>query len=161
MLLKHYLEEGVSKAKLSRRLGVNRRTIQRWVGAGQLERDMAEGGAVYSRRPRVRHQPYPYKGIIGTRLAQYPRLSAKRLFDEVQAAGYTGGYWPGEGQCSGSARKRTTTAIYAHLDDAALHGAAAVIARAMGFSAEPPPLPVEALTAPSDPQVRPSVVSHK
>ena len=92
MLLKHYLEQGVSKAKLSRRLGVNRRTIQRWVGAGQLKRDMAEGGAVYSRRPRVRHQPYPYKGIIGTRLAQYPRLSAKRLFDEVQAAGYTGGY---------------------------------------------------------------------
>ena len=53
-------------------------------------------------------------------------------------------------------RKRATTAIYAHLDHAALHGAAsqaaAVIARAMGFRAEPPPLPVESLTAVSDPQ---------
>ena len=54
-------------------------------------------------------------------------------------------------------RKGTTTAIYAHLDDAALQGAAAqaaaVIARAMGFRAEPPPLPVEPLTELSDPQV--------
>ena len=40
-------------------------------------------------------------------------------------------------------RKRETTAIYAHLDDAALRDAAAqaaaVIARAMGYRAEPPP----------------------
>ena len=45
-------------------------------------------------------------------------------------------------------RKRRTTAIYAHLDDAALHDAAAqaagVIAQAMGYKAEPPPLPDEA-----------------
>ena len=44
-------------------------------------------------------------------------------------------------------RKRTTTAIYAHLDDAALRDAAAqaatVIARAMGYRAAPPPLPRE------------------
>ena len=41
-------------------------------------------------------------------------------------------------------RKRTTTAIYAHLDDTALRDAAAhvatVIARAMGYEAELPPL---------------------
>ena len=45
-------------------------------------------------------------------------------------------------------RKRATTAIYTHLDDVALRDAAAqaaaVIARAMGFTAEPPPLPDEA-----------------
>ena len=45
-------------------------------------------------------------------------------------------------------RKRATTAIYAHLDDAALRDAAAqtatVIARAMGYTAAPPPLPGEA-----------------
>ena len=44
-------------------------------------------------------------------------------------------------------RKRRTTAIYAHLDDAALHDAAAraaaVIAAATGYRAEPPPLPDE------------------
>ena len=42
-------------------------------------------------------------------------------------------------------RKRRTTAIYAHLDDAALRDAAAqaaaVIAGAMGYKAAPPPLP--------------------
>ena len=41
-------------------------------------------------------------------------------------------------------RKRATTTIYTHLDDVALRDAAAqaavVIARAMGFQAEPPPL---------------------
>ena len=45
-------------------------------------------------------------------------------------------------------RNRETTAIYAHLDDTALRDAAAqatsVIARAMNFEAEPPPLPEEA-----------------
>ena len=45
-------------------------------------------------------------------------------------------------------RKRATTAIYAHLDDAALRDAAAqaaiVIGRAMEYTAEPPPLPSEA-----------------
>ncbi len=45
-------------------------------------------------------------------------------------------------------RQRETTAIYAHLDDGALRDAAtqaaAVIARAMGYRAEPPPLPDEA-----------------
>ncbi len=45
-------------------------------------------------------------------------------------------------------RQRETTAIYAHLDDGALRDAAAqaaaVIARAMGYRAEAPPLPDEA-----------------
>ena len=45
-------------------------------------------------------------------------------------------------------RQRETTAIYAHLDDGALRDAAtqvaAVIARAMGYRAEPPPLPDDA-----------------
>ena len=45
-------------------------------------------------------------------------------------------------------RRRGTTAVYAHLDDGALRDAAAqaaaVIARAMGYKAEPPQLPDEA-----------------
>ena len=43
MLLKHYLDRGVSKAELSRRFGVNRRTIHNWVDTGQLDRDLAAG----------------------------------------------------------------------------------------------------------------------
>ncbi len=91
MLLRHYLERGVTRAELSRRFGVDRRTIHRWVSGGQLERD-AGGGTQYTARPGVEHKLDPYKGIIEARLEEYQRLSARRLFDEVRAAGYTGGY---------------------------------------------------------------------
>ncbi len=35
MLLKHYLDQGVGKAGLSRRLGIGRRTIHYWIATGQ------------------------------------------------------------------------------------------------------------------------------
>ena len=41
MLLKHYLERGVSNVELSRRFGVSRRTIHEWVQTGQLDRDLS------------------------------------------------------------------------------------------------------------------------
>ena len=86
MLLKHYLDRGVSKAELSRRFGVNRRTIHNWVDTGQLDRDLAAGARGYSPRPPVAHKLDPYKAIIDARLEAFPKLSAKRLFDEVRAA---------------------------------------------------------------------------
>ena len=92
MLLKHYLDQGVSKAELSRRFGVNRRTIHNWVKTGQLDRDLTAGARAYSPRPPVPHKLDPYKGMIETRLEEFPELSAKRLFDEIRAAGYPGCY---------------------------------------------------------------------
>lgn len=92
MLLKHYRERGVSKAELSRRFGVSRRTILGWVASGELDRDLAAGGTRYCSRPRRAHKLDAYKGIIEARLAVFSRLSAPRLFDEVRAAGYAGGY---------------------------------------------------------------------
>ena len=92
MLLKHYLDRGVSKAELSRRFGVNRRTIHNWVDTGQLDRDLAAGARGYSPRPPVAHKLDPYKAIIDARLEAFPKLSAKRLFDEVRAADYPGCY---------------------------------------------------------------------
>ena len=83
MLLKHYLDRGVSKAELSRRFGVNRRTIHNWVDTGQLDRDLAAGARGYSPRPPVAHKLDPYEAIIDARLEAFPKLSAKRLFDEV------------------------------------------------------------------------------
>ena len=53
MLLKHYLDRGVSKAELSRRFGVNRQTIHNWVDTDQLDRDLAAGARGYSPRPPV------------------------------------------------------------------------------------------------------------
>ena len=92
MRLKHYLDQGLSKAELSRRFGVSRRTIHRWIRSGQLDRDLSGGASGYSPRPGVSHKLDPYKAIIWDRLTQYPQLSAKRLFDEVRAAGYPGSY---------------------------------------------------------------------
>ena len=92
MLLRHSLQRGVSKAALARRFGVSRRTIHEWVETGQLDRDLSSGGARYSPRPAVPHTLAPYTGIIEARLEEFPGLSATRLFDEVRAAGYPGGY---------------------------------------------------------------------
>ena len=92
MLLRHSLQRGVSKAALARRFGVSRRTIHEWVETGQLDRDLSSGGARYAPRPAVPHKLAPYTGIIEARLEEFPGLSAKRLFDEVRAAGYPGGY---------------------------------------------------------------------
>ena len=92
MLLQHYLEQDVSEAALSRRFGVSRRTIHKWVESDQLDRDLSTGGLRYSPRPAVPHKRDPYTGIIDSRLEEFPGLSAKRLFDEVLAAGYPGGF---------------------------------------------------------------------
>ena len=65
-----------------------------------MDRDLSSGGARYSPRPAVPHKLAPYTGIIEARLEEFPGLSAQRLFDEVRAAGYPGGY----------SRVRTTSA---------------------------------------------------
>ena len=53
MLLKHYLDQGVSKAELSRRFGVNRRTIHYWIETGQLDRELSAGAGGYAPREPV------------------------------------------------------------------------------------------------------------
>ncbi len=92
MLLKECLERGVSKTESSRRFGVSRRTMHEWIETGQLDRDLSAGETRYSPRAAVRHKLDPYTGIIRERLEEFPRLSAQRLLEEVQAAGYGGGY---------------------------------------------------------------------
>ena len=92
VLLRHYLEQGASKAAIARELRVSRQTVYRWMAAGELDRG-ADGKAVrYGPRHPRPSKLDPYKAIIDARLAQYPELSATRLFKEVRAAGYPGGY---------------------------------------------------------------------
>lgn len=81
MEMQALLDTGLSKKAAAERLGVSRRTVTRW----QKETEAAP------RKPRV-HKLDPYKGIIRTRLESYPELTAQRLFEEVRAAGYDGGY---------------------------------------------------------------------
>jgi len=92
MLLRHYLEHGTSKSALARQLGVSRDTIHRWIRSGDLDRDLEHEPVRYRPRPATATKLDAYTAIIETRLATYPELSAVRLFDEIRAAGYTGGY---------------------------------------------------------------------
>ena len=92
VLLRHYLKQGMSKAAVARKLGISERKVYRWIAGGQLDRELGDGTVRYGpRRPRTSVLD-PYKGIIDARLAEYPELSAVRLFQEVRAAGYPGGY---------------------------------------------------------------------
>ena len=89
--LRHYLEQGLTHTAIAAKLGISRRTIHRWVKGGDLDRTLNEAPR-YGPRSAVAQKLDAYKPVIGTRLAEYPKLSAVRLFGEVKAAGYTGGY---------------------------------------------------------------------
>lgn len=75
-----------------RRHSVSRRTIYHWIETGQLDRDLDEEAVRHGPRPPVPSKLDPYKGIITTRLEAFPELTAQRLFEEIRAAGYQGGY---------------------------------------------------------------------
>ncbi len=92
VLLRHYLEQGVPKSELARRLGISRRTIYHWIETGQLDRDLDADDVRYSPRPPVSRKIDQYVGIIASRLEAFPELTAQRLFEEIRAAGYSGGY---------------------------------------------------------------------
>ena len=93
MRLKHYLEQGdveggvveaVQGEPGGRSTSGSRRAS--WTGT------LSSGRTRYASRPRGPQRLDPYKGIIEARLGEFPKLSAQRLFDEVRAAGYPGGY---------------------------------------------------------------------
>jgi transposase len=92
VLLRHYLEQGMGKTELARRFGVSRRTVYHWIETGQLERDLDDVAAHYTRRPVVLRRLDAYRGIIQARLQTYPLLTAQRVLEEIRAAGYSGGY---------------------------------------------------------------------
>ncbi len=92
VLLRHYLEQGMSKAAMARDLGVDRRTIYRWIEAGELDRKRDDEVVLYGPRAVKSTKLDPYTGIIEVRLESYPRLTAVRLLEEIRAAGYRGGY---------------------------------------------------------------------
>lgn len=85
VLMGHFLKQGLSKAAIARELKVSRQTLYRWLKEG-------EGEPGQSERRRKQSKLDDYKGIIKSRLAAYPKLSAKRLYKEVRKAGYEGGY---------------------------------------------------------------------
>ena len=92
VLLRHYLEQGLSKAEIARALSVSRRTVYHWIKTGQLDRELDKEAVRYTPRPPVQRKIDRFRPIILARLTEYPKLSATRLHDEIRAAGYAGGY---------------------------------------------------------------------
>ena len=92
MLLRHYLERGLGKTALARRLGVSRRTVYHWIETGQLDRELDDEPVSYGPRQAVDRKIDRYRDLIATRLKSYPKLTATRLFEEIRGAGYEGGY---------------------------------------------------------------------
>jgi transposase len=90
VLLRHLLDQGLSKSAIAARLGVSRRVIYYWLATGQLDRDVS-APAPPRQSARRAQKLDPFTPIIRDRLATYPELSAVRLLAECRAAGYTGG----------------------------------------------------------------------
>jgi transposase len=91
VLLRHYLEAGLTKTAIAERLGLDRSTIHRWIHAGDLERDVDAEAVRYRPRPPRPSKLDPYVPLLRERLTDYPDLTAVRLFAEIRAAGYPGG----------------------------------------------------------------------
>jgi hypothetical protein len=54
VLLKHYLESGLSKTAIARQLGVSRRAIYHWSQTGQLDRELSGTPVARQRASRGR-----------------------------------------------------------------------------------------------------------
>jgi len=64
VLLRHYLEQGLTKTELAKRFGISRRTVYHWIETGQLDRDLDSQEVRYRPRPPVVTRLEPYKSII-------------------------------------------------------------------------------------------------
>jgi transposase len=87
VLLRHYLEQGLSKTAIAERIGISRRCLYKWIAHGDLDRELDGSSIRYPPRPT---RLDPFHALIRQRLETYPELTAVRLFAEVRAAGYPG-----------------------------------------------------------------------
>ena len=69
VLLRHYLDQGVPKAEIARRVGVSRRTVYHWIETGQLDRELDAEPVRYGPRRRAPSKLDPYNAVIDNRLA--------------------------------------------------------------------------------------------
>ena len=97
MLLKHYLDQGLTKTELSRRVGVSRRTIHDWIASGQLDRDLATGQTCYLPRPTEAGKLDPYKGIIEARFQEFSDAQCTAAVRRDQRGRLRARLQPGQG----------------------------------------------------------------
>jgi len=85
IVLNHYLKEGLSKTAIAQKLGINRRTVHRYIKSKKTE-------PIYTPRQPKPCLLDPYRDYIHGRLKVYPELTAIRLMEEIVPLGYKGSY---------------------------------------------------------------------
>ncbi len=85
IVLHHYVREGLPKTVIAEKLGINRRTVYRYLTDGKEQ-------PLYGPRPMRSSKLDHYKGYLLGRIEDYPELSATRLLAEIKGLGYRGGY---------------------------------------------------------------------
>lgn len=77
--------QGLTVTEISRRTGMDRKTISKWIGRGM------DPPAPAPHKDRGA-QLDPYKAWLTARTAQFPELNGTRLLREIREMGYAGGY---------------------------------------------------------------------
>ena len=77
VLARHYLDEGVSRAAVARRVGIGRRTLYNWIAGGLLEGRLGDQKGGYGPRQPRTSKLDPFKGIIRARLARISHTHKK------------------------------------------------------------------------------------
>ena len=72
------------KAEITRQLEIGRRTVYKLGRGGGAGPRCGQQAVKYGPKPRRPSKLDPYKGIMDARLAEYPKLNAIRLFNEVR-----------------------------------------------------------------------------
>ena len=85
MMILDLHRQGLSVSAISRACGIDRKTIRKYIERG------IEAPAYTPRAPRATVID-PYADFLRQRVAAYPGLTAQRLFRELKALGYEGGY---------------------------------------------------------------------
>lgn len=85
IVLNHYLNKGLSKTAIAGKLGIDRRTVHRYIKSGKTE-------PRYGPRPPKPGLLDPFRDYILGRLKIYPELTAVRLMEEIIPLGYKGKY---------------------------------------------------------------------
>ena len=85
IMMNHFLKEGLSKTTIAKKLGINRRTVHRYIKVGKDQPG-------YKPRPPTPSVIDPYRDYLAVRLKAYPELSAARLLVEIRDLGYQGKY---------------------------------------------------------------------
>ena len=92
VLLRHYLEQGMSKAAIARQVGVSRRTVYRWIVSGQLDRELDNEPVRYGGYSRYQWLQYYERQTmkvvmrgLEAAFGHFRGIPAEMLFDQMKA----------------------------------------------------------------------------